>query len=240
MCTVSVITGDDQYLLGMNRDEKLSRGKADGPVATERGQVRMLFPRDVEGGTWIAVNEYGNGFALLNWHAPVDERPASAKSQSRGHVIPHVASAGSLLEEVEQSLTPEFFEGMLPFRLIGVFPKETRLVEWRWNLHALEAMPYDWAPRHWFSSGLSDQSAEENRGGVCAQAWLEESAGSVEWLRRLHASHGNGPGPFSVCVHRESVGTLSYTEIDYRAGKSRLTYIEGSPCAPGAPVESTF
>jgi len=95
----------------------------------------------------------------------------------------------------------------------------------------MESQFYDWKPQHWFSSSLSDEQASAQRGEVCAAAWNLEDAGSLPWLRRLHTSHANGPGPFSLCVHRENVGTLSYTEIVCTAEEVRCHYIDGSPCA---------
>jgi hypothetical protein len=201
--------------------------------------VPWLAPRDVEGGTWVGVNKFGNAFGLLNWHAAPAEGPYPLKSRSRGLVIPHAASY-RLLGQLELSWTPTLFAGMLPFRLVGVFPEERRLMEWRWNTREIEAQSYDWAPRHWFSSGLSDEQAAARRGEVCAEAWLAADAGSADWLRRLHRSHAGGPGPFSLCVHREDVGTLSYTEIEFRAGQARMVYIPGRPCTATHGVESTL
>jgi hypothetical protein len=50
-------------------------------------------------------------------------------------------------------------------------------------------------------------------------------------LRRLHASHAGGPGPFSLCVHREDVKTLSYSEVMVAAGRIQMGHFRGSPCA---------
>lgn len=187
----------------------------------------------------MGVNEYGNAFGLLNWHGEPAGAQAQAKSRSRGLVIPH-AAAFATLHELEQSWRPELFAGMLPFRLVGVFLAEGRLMEWRWNRESLERLSYPWKPRHWFSSGLSDAQAAEQRGEVCRQAWQQPDAGSQEWLRRLHRSHDNGPGPFSICVHRQDVGTLSYTEIQYGDGSPRMRYTPGEPCTATTSVESSL
>lgn len=121
------------------------------------------------------------------------------------------------------------------FRLISVFPGEERIVEWRWEGKHLESQAYSWGSRHHyhrFSSSFSDEQASALRGATCEKAWDEndQDVGSLPWLRRLHASHANGPGPFSVCVHRENVATLSYTEIVSSQEAVECNYFSGSPC----------
>jgi hypothetical protein len=57
----------------------------------------------------------------------------------------------------------------------------------------------------------------------------EADAGSTDWLRRLHGSHAGGDA-FSLCVHRESVSTVSYSEIQAADNRIRFRYFAGSPC----------
>lgn len=226
MCTLSVVTRDNGYLLAMNRDERISRGVAEQPAQMRAGELTAIYPRDGEGGTWIAVSDCGVALALLNWHeAPSKE----IKRRSRGLVIP-AAIQSSSAGGVQQSLAGMDLNGTLPFRLVGVFPSEGKICEWRWNQQVIDAQAYPWASRHWFSSGLSDEQARVQRSAVCAEAWCEAGAGSLPWLRRLHASHANGPGAFSVCVHREDARTLSYTEVICNSKKVECNYFAGNPC----------
>ena len=122
---------------------------------------------------------------------------------------------------------------MLPFRLVGVFPSEREIWEWRWDSTELEAHAHEWKSRHWFSSSLSDERAERLRGMACRHAQVEHDAGSAQWLRRLHASHVSGPGPFSLCVHRAEVKTMSYSEIVVTARAGSDGHFRGSPCTMG-------
>ena len=236
MCTLSVITRDDGYHLAMNRDERLSRGEAIPPSGVDLGRTTAVYPRDSAGGTWVAANNHGIALALLNWNDV--PQPGTEKTRSRGDVIP--ALIGSISQdEVQRALQKLDLQGIWPFRLVGVFPAEKRIAEWCWNQQKLELQFHDWKPRHWFSSSMSDKRATAERGAVCNAAWSMEDAGSLAWLRRLHASHA-GPGPFSLCVHREHVGTLSYTEISCGAEKIECWYSGGSPCTRqefGHPVE---
>ncbi|MBZ5574796.1 MAG: NRDE family protein, partial [Acidobacteriia bacterium] len=209
MCTLTVVTGSDTYRMAMNRDEKIARGAGVTPEMQEFDRTRAIYPNDGDGGTWIAANECGIALALLNWNdiAPPGK---TVKTRSRGRVIPALIDSRSLWD-LHAVFSVSNFTGMLPFRLVGVFPSEREIWEWRWDSTQLEFQVHEWKSRHWFSSSLSDKQAESLRGAACRAAQDESDAGSVPWMRRLHASHGGGPGPFSLCVHREDVKTLSYS-----------------------------
>ncbi len=238
MCTLTVVTGNDTYVMAMNRDEKIARGTGSPAEILEFNGARAIYPGDSDGGTWFATNEYGISLALLNWNDIVAPAVAAAKTRSRGRVIPPLIESRSLsdLHEVVAVLN---FKGMWPFRLVGVFPSEQEIWEWRWDSTQLQFQVHLWESRHWFSSSLSDKRAEAVRGTACRNAEHESDAGSVPWLRRLHASHAGGPGPFSLCVHREDVKTLSYSEVMVTPGTVQMGHVRSSPCTMGRiqPVE---
>ena len=236
MCTLSVITNADGYLLAMNRDESIHRAAAAPPSLFEFNDNRSIYPRDSAGGTWIAVNQHGIALALLNWNdVPA---PPSGKQRSRGEIIPALVRASTsketaqLLEHTPATLR---LNGLLPFRLIAVFPNETRIVEWCWNNSQLVHHARDWKTQQWFSSSKSDADAAMHRGRAYQDVLQQPDAGTSPWLRRLHSSHADGPA-FSVCVHREGVRTLSYSEITCVAEEIRFFYSDGSPCATTNPV----
>ena len=227
MCTLTVIPREDGFLLGMNRDEQLTRGIATPPELSSLTITTAVYPRDCEGGTWIAANDHGIALALLNWNDV--PQPRGGKTRSRGEVIPSLINFSSF-EHLRCGIGQLDLQGIWPFRLVGVFPDEKIVHEWRWNGRDMESHLHEWRPGHWFSSSLSDARAMAVRGDACERAWSEPDAGSEAWLRRLHASHANGPGPFSVCVHRENVGTLSYMEIVCDRQDVKSSYFAGSPC----------
>jgi len=228
MCTLTVVTGNDTYLMAMNRDEKIARGAGAPAEMYEFDKTRAICPHNGAGGTWIAANEYGIGLALLNWNA-ITPHGAAFKKRSRGQVIPALVDSRSLWD-LHAVFNASNFTRMLPFRLIGVFPSERQIWEWRWDSTRLEFQVHEWKSRHWFSSSLSDDQAETLRGLACRDAQHDSDVGSVLWLRRLHASHRGGPGPFSLCVHREDVKTLSYSEIMVTPGHVQMGHFRGSPC----------
>src|SRR5271157_3060328 len=238
MCTLTVVIGDDTYLMAMNRDEKIARGAGLSPEVHEFDGTRAIYPSDGDGGTWLATNEYGITFALLNWNDIALHRRAFPKTRSRGRVIPALIDSRSL-SDLHEVFSVWNFAGMMPFRLVGVFPSEEEIWEWRWDSAQLECQVHEWESRHWFSSSLSDERAESRRGAACRMARHESDAGSVRWLRRLQASHAGGPGPFSLCVHREDVKTLSYTEVVLSSGSVKMCHFRGSPCTmnPADPTE---
>ncbi len=224
MCTLTFVPRSRGYYLAMNRDERYSRGQATRPHLEDLGGVRAIFPRDIAGGTWIAVTDLGTSWALQNWHVPYDYE----KTVSRGLVIPRVASCLSA-EQVERTLIPTHLAGMPPFRLFGFLPKERAIREWRWDGSQVGALSFGWRLRQWYSSGLSDEKAAAARAAIFRTAQRRPSAGSIAWLRSLHRSH-RPAGPFSICVHGDVAGTLSYTEIVVSPAQVSMRYADRRPC----------
>jgi len=229
MCTLSVIPRDNGYLVGFNRDERITRGAGLPPAVREVAGAKAICPTDGDGGTWIGACEHSVTLALLNWNDVTSQALSTKKSRSRGLLIPALIGS-STLPALQAALGDLNVAGILPFRLVGVFPLEERIGEWRWNSVQIEFVLHRWEARHWFSSSLSDSQAESLRGAACRDAWSQPDAGSPSWLRRLHASHTDPRGEFSMCVHRPEVRTLSYSEIDCTSTKLRMEHSTGSPC----------
>jgi len=209
----------------MNRDEQILRSSTLPPERFPIEGGYAIYPRENSGGTWIAANSLGVTLALLNWYSVT---PSAPKSQSRGEVIPRLIAAEDSAT-VHDQLTKLELHGTLPFRLIGIFARERKVTEWRWNQRMIEIQEFPWQRHHWFSSGISDSEAEKNRGAVCSRPSTEIKP-TKQWLRELHSSHENGPGPFSVCVHRPEVRSLSYSEISVEENDVSFAYFPDSPC----------
>src|SRR5207249_6710586 len=89
MCTLTFVPAEDGYLVGMNRDELLTRPVALPPKVVERSGIEMVYPRESSGGTWMSCNGNGNLLALLNWNG--GESPYSGeKRKTRGLVLPEL------------------------------------------------------------------------------------------------------------------------------------------------------
>ena len=224
MCTVTFVPKEDGFLLAMNRDDAYARAQTNPTEVHILGNSRALFPSETNGGTWIAANDSGLAFCLLNWNRPAPE----PKSRSRGEIIPAIAHAQSL-EQVAGLLSAFPKEGLHPCRLIAFSLPDQAIREWRGHT-AFDTIDFPWEYHHWFSSGLGDDEAAKRRQAICAEALTQPDVLSCTWVRRLHQSHGPEPGPFSICVHRETGGTLSYTEVEPSAMEVTVRYSAASAC----------
>ena len=119
-----------------------------------------VYPTESLGGTWVAVNAYGQLFALLNWYS-ADARTFTAKERSRGEIIPQTIFDSDF--RAAAILGSPRLAGILPFRLIGIDPKHRVISEWRWDGRRVRRSAFLWTRKHWFSSSLSDVQAKEYR-----------------------------------------------------------------------------
>jgi hypothetical protein len=235
MCTLTFLPTADGYLAGMNRDELRTRPVARPPQVRKSGETETLYPSEPAGGTWIACNQRGVLLALLNWN-DLDPGHIRMKAKTRGFVIPTLIGAQNLAA-VDSTFERVSLGGVLPFRLFGFFPGETSAALWCWDGTRKDQQALPWSRGHWFSSSLSDQAAEKQRGFACEAAASESGFGTPESLRILHASHIPAAGPFSVCVHRPDAATVSYTEVVCRERSLLMRYVAENPCRKPQPQE---
>jgi hypothetical protein len=227
MCTVTFIARRHGFVLGMNRDEQLTRVTAIPPSIRILGRRQAICPAEPGGGTWVGVNDAGISCALINWYAVKSRVTDSAAS--RGTVVTAALAAGSL-PEMGASLAGLPLDRVNPFRLIGVFADSSQVIEWRWNLKRLTTVSHPWKTASWASSGHDEAGAQTTRGRTFDEALRQKSAGSLAWLRRLHRCHQPARGPYSICMHREDAATVSYTEIIVSSEKTVIRYRAGAPC----------
>jgi len=227
MCTVTFIARRNGYGLGMNRDEKLTRVAGLLPRLTHLNGRAILAPSEPGGGTWIGVNDTGATLALINWYSITSR--VGGQAISRGEVVKlALPSDSSLLVDAVLKELP--IDRVNPFRLIGVFPAREAVVEWRWNQQRLERRDHCWRSNTWISSGFDEPGAQQTRGRIYRDALRQTSAGSTDWLRRLHRSHGSERGPYSTCMHREDAATVSYTEVRVSRHEVTMRYAPGALC----------
>jgi len=263
MCTVSFIPKERGFYLAMNRDEKRSRATALPPAIVNLAERRAIFPRETNGGTWIAANDVGVCVALINWHRieqnptrvcvvaggadpgsdrsfcarerPASPTPATTQFVSRGEVTKALAGK-SCSTDIADAIAALTLRKLRPFRLISVVPSEQTVTEWRWNLERLAARAHPWKAQHWFSSGFDERKAEIERHSVCVATHNRQLATGVAWLRHLHRSHAPEPGPFSICMHRADAGTVSYTEVAVSSKWLVMRYKNGAPCSTKSTI----
>lgn len=233
MCTVTFLPRRRGYALAMNRDEKLTRVKGLPPSEkTVRGRT-VICPSEPGGGTWIALNDSGITFALINWYSITAQ--VKGEAASRGKVV-NAVSAAVTLGRADDALAELPLNKISPFRLIGVFPDPNGIAEWRWDLKRLVRKNHPWEAQQWISSGFDEPKAQRIRSETFQRALKQKSAGSLDWLRRLHRSHSPQSGPFSTCMHRTDAATVSYSEVSVSPNGALLGYHAGSPCNGAAAV----
>jgi len=237
MCTVSFIPKDQGFYLAMNRDEKRSRSIALPPRIVTVAGCRAIFPREPNGGTWIAVNDAGVCLALINWHR-IQRNPAD-EIASRGQVTANLAGAASS-NDIADAMMEMTLHNLRPFRLITIVPAERVMTEWRWDLELLTPRRHEWERKHWFSSGFDEITAELERSCICDAAHEEKSRDSLASLRLLHRSHAPERGPFSICMHRADAVTVSYTEVVVSTECVVMRYKNDAPCSSNSVSESSL
>jgi hypothetical protein len=237
MCTVTFIARKSGYCLGMNRDEKLARPAGLPPDVKKHQGRAVISPSEPGGGTWIGLNDHGVCLALINWYSV--KQHVSVKPVSRGEIIRAAQSAGSS-KVAETLLRGMPLRRINPFRLIGVFPAERSVVEWRWDLKRLAAKRHRWSPLQWASSGFDEPTAQRVRGATFRRMKQQASFGTLEWLRRIHRSHTPAAGPFSTCMHRPEAMTVSYTEVSITRTRATMRHHNGPPCRCGPCSRSIF
>jgi hypothetical protein len=133
MCTITILPGaaltSDPPRPGLaphlrvvfTRDERLSRGPALPPRVHVVAGRRVLMPTDTDGGgTWVAVNDAGLVFGLLNVNEALSpcRSTVAGKLRSRGLIIPALAGCTRLPEVVAAVRTIEA-TAHAPFRLLA-------------------------------------------------------------------------------------------------------------------------
>jgi len=211
----------------MNRDEQRSRVRGLPPRRHRVNEHLVVHPSEPGGGTWISLNDAGVTLALINWYGVAGR--VRAEAVSRGQVVMAVRGL-TAVGHVQAALGRLPLSRMNPFRLIGIFLAQRRVVEWQWDLHHLQVRRSGWLAQQWISSGYDEPGAQRVRGRIFRQAMHQRSFGTLGWLRRLHRSHRPAAGPFSICMHRPEAATVSYTEVAVTSGRPIMRHLLGNPC----------
>jgi len=227
MCTVTFIGRKNGYALAMNRDEQRSRVAGLPPSKKMLDGCEVIAPCEPGGGTWIALNDAGVTFALINWYS-ITAR-VKGETVSRGEVV-NAACTAKTPDLASAALAQLPLQRINPFRLIGFFPVTSEIIEWRWDLKTLICKRHRWQDQQWISSGFDEPAAQRVRSRTFHAALKQKSAGSLGWLRRLHRSHSPEAGPDSICMHRADAATVSYTEVVIFPTKALMNYSAGLVC----------
>jgi len=223
--------------IAFNRDEQRSRPTALPPRIQQFDERRAILPTDpVSGGTWIAVNDTGLAFAVLNVNPPLAASCLARlrKRRSRGGLIPNLIDCTTLEKAVEriQRLTPTDYP---PFRLILLADGQFVELYSDGRLMRESLAEPILSPRFFTSSGLGDQLVEEPRRLLFESFFTPDG----DWPSRQDAFHRHSwPNRthLSVRMSRDDACTVSYTTIDLDASGATMAYRSGPPNRVGVPL----
>jgi len=231
MCTVSWLHHDSGYRLFSNRDEKRARPRALPPEIQDRDGVLFVAPTDAESsGTWIATNEFGISFCLLNG-VPERGEPGGKAFRSRGLIIPELLVASSQMEAAERAwsldLTP-----FAPFTLV-ILEAGQHTTAFAWDggekLVITYAEPYTpLSSSSYDPGGVQLRRQQEFRRLLTAAGELNAGL-----LFDFHRSHGDGPDAYSPCMHRNDAETVSFSSVRVTDEEIEFSYLPGAPCGRG-------
>lgn len=221
------------YALFFNRDELRTRQRAVPPTRKMAANgAHYLAPTDTdEGGTWLAVNQFGLTVCLLNnYSAP---QPVHADIASRGEVVTALAGAASSaeLEAHLQRIPLSRYRG---FELV-VF--SNTVDHWRWNTQQLERLP---AEMPITSSSYESGVVQAVRREFFEQVGADGDLAALQHFHRchideeLHEISGQPLAISSVCMHREFAQTVSQCFVQVWPEKVSISYTDGSPCKTSA------
>jgi hypothetical protein len=231
MCTVSWLHTPNGYQLLCNRDERHTRKPALGPMIRNPAGVRVIAPVDGHlGGAWIAVNEAGLAFSLVNRYVCGRCSPGSnRKPPSRGLVLMRLADCRSL-EEAQSRFDRLDLGPYPPFTIVLLAPnKPSILMHWTGRDSLIEcdgesAMPL-------ISSSFAPRSVEVYRKRLFQTLAATRGCVDTKLLMDFHTSHAPIPSAYSPCMHRDNGDTVSFSRVTVAHGVIEFAYFPMAPCA---------
>lgn len=231
MCTVTVVPklrlsspawAADPLLVRVacNRDERRTRPEGLPPIVQAIEGRRVLMPLDPQsGGTWMAVNDNGLVFLLLNATPP--GRAGGDDGLSRGGLIPQVAPAATTSEALSR-LAHAGAERYRPFRLLML--DASQLVEcWLEDgrLRHRRAYLQDAVMRT--SSSLGDALVDAPR-RTLFRRFFRGIAHAPTAQDAFHDHQWTGREDVSVRMQRTDALTVSRTTIEVSRTFATMTY----------------
>ena len=223
MCTLSWWYQAGRLHILFNRDERKSRARAYGPERFCQRGVTAIMPIDPDGGgSWVAANEHGQVFCLLNDYAAVYQ-PEPASRRSRGLLLQALAHSPDWQAQ-DALLQPEQLRCYAPFRLL-VFVGLQEPLLWHWDGSRLRQQLAPCAPLS--SSSALPQVIPRLRAWHWQRAMAR--APSLTTQQQLHRQ----AGPFSafsgIAMQRAQVQTVSITQLTIETDRIRMQYWDGHP-----------
>ena len=251
MCTASWLFHNDGYSLFFNRDETLTRSKAEPPEIVQIENGEALMPIDPDGGgTWLGVNSSGWTYALLNYYQGT---APSGPLTSRGNIVKRALHCATI-SQLEQALQTLLQGRFAPFSLLCVAPQglakkhkppeqtehnqSILLLQWtgqylqRQIVNSLMTS----SSKHFEQTQRARQLAATHSHIPAAGCSSGKPDEHLQRHRDFHRSHNPERGTHSVCMHRKNAKTVSLSEVSVLRDVATFSYADGSPCEANTPL----
>lgn len=224
MCTVSIIPLPQGLRLAINRDELRTRPRALRPaIVTLDSGVCAAWPTDAQaGGTWVAANDLGVVFALLNGNPrPMPPMPPDSALASRGLIIPMLVdseramSASRRLESLDLSR-------YAPFRLVAA--DGSSIIDAFWDRRRLRTQRRPMSPVSFASSGLGDAKVASRV--TLFDELLARKGATASMQDEFHQHRWPGRPEISVLMSRPEARTVSLTRVESRVEGVVMDYTD--------------
>jgi hypothetical protein len=235
MCTVTVLPGAalagrmtpgaPVLRVACNRDELRSRPKAEPPATHILDGRSVLMPRDPEGGgTWIAANDRGLVFVLLNAYPPQPSGTTAVVGgvgPSRGSIVPALASSDSVSEALDRSAAIDA-RAFRPFRLI-VLDRHQLIECWPAGAFLQHRRTFVHRPLVRTSSSLGDALVQAPRRALFRR-FFDRAADPRAAQDAFHDHQWPGAEAISVRMERPDARTVSRSVVEVGHDLVRFSY----------------
>ena len=224
MCTVTYLKAGDQFLLTMNRDERLDRGREIAPRRFRLNDKKpeCAWPIDSDsGGTWIGTNHHGITACILNGY---EESDAGRKDfKSRGTIIPQVLQLATL-DKVERMLAGDFESTAFKSFSLIVVQRDAVMFLYSNGMGTITFERRDGLPQLWSSSSWKAAEVLPWR-EIQFSEWVERGAALTEaGIPTYHLLQPEGREAWAPLMKRDKSMTRSITQVLISSSGVSLRY----------------
>lgn len=222
MCTVSYINTNGVVIITSNRDEKVIRPEAISPRNYFHKGKNITYPKDPKaGGTWFAIDEYGNVAVLLNGGI-VKHKPKFSYRKSRGLIALDIIADASP-KDFWQQINLEDIE---PFTL--VLFQHSMLYELIWDGLEKRTRPLDESQNHiWSSVTLYSAEVRKERAFWFVDFLQDKKEISASEMLSFHQNTKREDSENGLVINRENtLKTLSVTQAIIQQNKGTMQYYD--------------
>ncbi len=208
MCLVSYIPGQNGVYITSNRDESPLRGRNVLTTDSING-TRVLYPKDMAGGSWFLTSASGHVFVVLNG-AFVKHKRQLPYRMSRGIMIKKILEFDSV-----KAFVRDFnFTGIEPFTIV-LFHKD-QLLELRWDgSHRFIEILNPTDHHVWSSCTLYDDETAHLREQIFKNQLNFTRDLTAQSVRQIHLTGKTGEEANDFVMNRKDiVKTISVTQAE--------------------------